>query len=90
MQHKAVAHNITHSAMLESSVSSSKAVRLLRIPNVQDRTGLSRSSICRLMASDDFPKSVSLGEQGRAWLESEVEHWINARVAERDAAMERR
>jgi len=65
-----------------------KPMRFLRLGAVQDRTGLSRSSIYRLMGANDFPKAVRLATQGRGWLESEVDRWIAGRVAERDSAVE--
>lgn len=60
--------------------------RLLRISGVQERTALSRSSIYRLMSTNQFPKPVPLGEHGRGWLEGEIEAWIEARIRERDRA----
>ncbi len=56
------------------------ATHLLHLRAVIDRTSLSRTSIYRLKAEAKFPASVSLG--GRvAWIESEVEEWIQARIA---------
>ena len=54
--------------------------RLLHLRSVIDRTSLSRTSIYRLMADAEFPASVRLG--GRvAWVESDVEKWIQERIA---------
>jgi len=57
--------------------------RLLRLPAVLDRTGLSRST---LYATADFPKSVKVGQRAVAWPEDEVEAWIAAKVEAREAA----
>jgi prophage regulatory protein len=61
--------------------------RLLRLPEVKARIGLQTTQIYEYMARGDFPKSVKLCPSGRAvgWLESEVNAWIEARIAEREA-----
>ncbi|RLA38791.1 MAG: transcriptional regulator [Gammaproteobacteria bacterium] len=53
---------------------------------VQAMTSLSRSYIYSLQATQNFPKSFALvpGGTSRAWLQSEVQDWINQRIAERD------
>ena len=59
--------------------------RLLRLPQVIERTGLGRSSIYERVAAGTFPAAVPLTATARAWPESEVQQWISARIAERDA-----
>ncbi len=59
--------------------------RFLPLREVLARTSLSRSQIYRLIASGDFPKAVPLGAR-RAFLESEIQEWMDARIAERAAA----
>jgi prophage regulatory protein len=61
-----------------------EALRVLRRPKVLDRTGLSTSEIYDRMARDEFPKPVRLGANTVAWVESEIDAWIRARIAERD------
>lgn len=58
---------------------------LLRLNEVQGRTGLSRSEIYRRIREGDFPKPVKLGKKASAWVLAEVEGWIAARIAARDA-----
>ena len=55
-------------------------VMILRRKQVQERTGLSRSTIYLRVAQGTFPKAVSLGARAVGWLESEVEEWLNSRV----------
>ena len=57
---------------------------LLRLPEVQRRTGKSKSDIYREVAAGSFPRPVQLSERARGWVEGEVNAWIAARVAERD------
>ncbi|EKO3666877.1 MULTISPECIES: helix-turn-helix transcriptional regulator [Vibrio] len=63
-------------------------MRLIRLKEVLDMTGLSRAYMYKLMAEKKFPKSVSLGFRSVAWLESEIQDWILERVAERDERIE--
>ncbi|MEX1221773.1 MAG: AlpA family transcriptional regulator [Idiomarina sp.] len=58
-------------------------MRLIRLPQVKDMTGLGRSSVYKLMAENSFPKPVTLIGRASAWVESEVIEWIEERVAER-------
>lgn len=62
-------------------------MRLIKLKEVMECTALSRASIYRLMAQDDFPKSVSLGERSVAWVESEVHEWVLVRIGMRDSEM---
>lgn len=56
-------------------------VRLLRRPEVEARTGLSRSSIYARMAEGTFPRPVRLGKYGVAWIEAEVDEWVGNRIS---------
>ena len=60
--------------------------RFIRIKEVRELTGLSRSYIYSLSADGIFPKSVPLvpGGTARAWLCDEVMDWLEGRVAARD------
>ena len=50
--------------------------RFMRLPEVVQLTGVSRSTVYRWMANGEFPKQVSLGSNTVAWLEAEIEDWI--------------
>ena len=52
---------------------------LLRLPDVQKLTGLSRSSVYRLEASGDFPQHVRLSERATAWRKDELLEWVDTR-----------
>ena len=58
---------------------------ILRRSEVCRRVGLSHQSIWRKEARGTFPKRVQLGPASVGWLEAEVDGWIEARIAERDA-----
>lgn len=60
-------------------------MRLIRLKEVMDLTGLSRASVYKFMAKNTFPKSVSLGDRAVAWVEQEVADWVLDKIAERDS-----
>ena len=53
--------------------------RLIRLTEVMDLTGLSRSTLYRKKRAGDFPESVELGERVVAWWQSEVRAWMASR-----------
>ena len=60
-------------------------MRFIRKKELRAKVGYSPAHIDRLEQAGDFPKRINLGPNSVAWLEHEVEAWIEARVAERDA-----
>lgn len=50
--------------------------RLIRLPEVRHRTGLSRASIYRKMDAGLFPSKVILSAHSIAWYETEVNAWV--------------
>ena len=48
-------------------------MRIMRLKEVIDCTGLGRSTIYKYISAGSFPKSVSLGDRAVGWVESEVE-----------------
>ncbi|MCB1613964.1 MAG: AlpA family phage regulatory protein [Xanthomonadales bacterium] len=62
--------------------------RVLRRPEVERITGLSRSSIYRGMANDDFPRAITISKKSVGWLASSIEAWLAARVAASGAPQE--
>ena len=60
-----------------------KTEKFLRIKQVQDFSGLSRSQIYALVAKGEFPRQIKLSEKASAWLLSELETWMSERIAGR-------
>ena len=56
--------------------------RLIRLKEVIAMTGLSRASVYKFVREDKFPAQISLGYRCVAWVESEVQQWIDQRVQE--------
>ena len=56
--------------------------KLLRLRAVEDATGLKRATLYRLIQSNDFPRPIQLtGARAVAWVQSDEENWIQARIA---------
>lgn len=56
-----------------------QADRLLKRKQVEEVTGLSRSTIYLQIAQGEFPRPVKLGSRAVAWREGDVLDWIAAR-----------
>lgn len=73
---------------MEQSTVSNSQQRLIRMKEVIQKTGLSKSSIYDLLARDQLPKPVRLSPPGGrsvAFVESEIDTWIAERIAARHA-----
>ena len=51
--------------------------RILRLPAVRDKTGLSRSQVYRELGH----MRIKLGPNTAGWIESEIENWLAERIA---------
>lgn len=60
--------------------------RLLKRAEVELKTGLSRASIYSAIRARTFPEAIAIGPNRVAWLEAEIDQWIAARLAARNAA----
>ena len=58
--------------------------RLIRLKEVIETTGLSRSRIYQYINEDKFPTSVSLGGRSIGFVESEIQKWIKNVIGQRD------
>lgn len=61
-----------------------KSRRLIRLHEVKHRTGYGKSSIYNGVAEGTFPRPVPLGARAVAWVEDEIQEWIDSRISERD------
>ena len=60
-----------------------KTPEIKRRPEVEAKTGLSRSTIYEKMKNGTFPKPIKLGPRAVGWLETEVDAWISERISQR-------
>ena len=56
------------------------SIKFLRMNDLQEKVGLSRSQIYKLIAEGDFPKQDKVGERISVWQESKVEKWMGEKV----------
>jgi len=61
-------------------MSTNRPDRILRLPSVIERTGLSRSTVYRKIQARTFPKPLRLSERCIGWRESDVESWLRSPV----------
>ena len=79
--------------MVERS-QSAKAIQILRLKQVSECTGLSRSTIYDKMNDasprfdPSFPKQVKLGLKSVGWSEAKIQEWLECRVNDQSAADE--
>ncbi|MEQ6886470.1 AlpA family transcriptional regulator [Salicola sp. Rm-C-2C1-2] len=62
-------------------------MRIIRLREVMELTGLARSTIYKYVEAGTFPQPVPLGGRSVGWVEQEVEDWVMARIEERDATL---
>lgn len=55
--------------------------RFMKLPEVMNITALSRSTIYLKASQGTFPQPIKLSERSSAWLESEIEQWIEERIS---------
>lgn len=57
-----------------------KQEKILRLAEVINRTGLSRSSIYSYIKKKLFPSPVKIGERSVGWPESRIDDWVQSRI----------
>lgn len=57
------------------------ANRILRIHQVMEITGLAKPTIYLRISQGTFPKQLKLGQRASGWLASDIQTWINDRIA---------
>ena len=63
-------------------------MKVLSYPELRRCKGIrfSQPHIYRLMKTGKFPRAIKLGEGTTAWIESEIDQWLQSLQAERDNA----
>ena len=64
--------------------SNATAKKFIVLPQVQQIVPYSASHIWRLERSGQFPQRVRLGGNRVAWLQSEVNSWVESKLASRN------
>jgi prophage regulatory protein len=58
-----------------------KLMRLLRLPQVMQQTGLKKTKLYELQKEGSFPMRIQITPNSVGWVEEEVNAWIAGRVA---------
>ena len=62
-------------------------MRLLKLPEVVQMTGVPKSSVYWRVSRGEFPRPLKIGERASAWNSDEIDAWIVAKIeAARDTA----
>ena len=59
--------------------------KLIKLPEVCERLGVTKSTVWRWIKECQFPAPIELSKQERRWRDTDVEQWINQRAADRAA-----
>jgi len=59
-------------------------IKILRLSQVEEKTGLRHSAIYERIRLGTFPRPIPLGPKARGFVESEIDTWLEQRIAERD------
>ena len=54
--------------------------RLIRLSEVMNKTGFGKAWIYRLISQNRFPQPVKIGIRAIAFIESEIDAWIEERI----------
>lgn len=52
----------------------------IKLEIVKSRTGLSKSTIYAMMKEGNFPKNIGIGKRAVAWVEHEIQQWIDKKI----------
>ena len=55
------------------------AEAMLRVPDVLDRIGVSRRTLCRWRADGTFPQALQLGANSIGWPQQVIDEWLASR-----------
>lgn len=58
--------------------------RIIRMLELTKLVGLSKATIYNKIKDGTFPKPVTLGANSVGWLSTDIDHWFNQLIAERD------
>lgn len=55
---------------------------ILRRPDVERRTGLSRSTIYAMMNRGEFPRPIQLSARAVGWMASDIDAWLQHKMVQ--------
>ena len=64
----------------DTQATGNRPIRMLRLAQVIDATGLGKTTIYELQAEGTFPKRVKITSHSVGWVEAEVQAWLANRI----------
>jgi prophage regulatory protein len=61
-------------------VGNDRDARICRLPEVIERTGMSRSWLYAEISAGRFPHGIRIGARARGWTALSINHWINRQL----------
>lgn len=55
-------------------------MKFIKLPAVEELTGLKKSSIYAMMADGRFPANIKIGARAVAWSSSDINIWAQERI----------
>lgn len=74
------------SLALYKSLKHGSNMKFMPLQELKDKIGLSKSAIYKKIKDSEFPVSVPIGSRTVAWLESDINEWVEWRVQVRARA----
>jgi prophage regulatory protein len=75
--------DLARAQVLSQANARTAPIRILRLAQVIDMTGLRKTKIYELQAQGRFPMSVRITTHSVGWVEQEVQAWLTGRLAAR-------
>ena len=60
-------------------------MRIMRLKEVIEKTGLAKSTVYNLISQGKFPKQIDLGARSVGWVDTEIEEWLLSKIELRDS-----
>jgi prophage regulatory protein len=73
-------NRVVNSLRRENGTPHTQPIRMLRLAQVIDTTGLGKTTIYELQAEGDFPMRVKITSHSVGWVEEEVQAWLARRI----------
>jgi prophage regulatory protein len=70
----------TDKQRMDTRATGNRPIRMLRLAQVIDATGLGKTTIYELQAEGTFPKRVKITSHSVGWVEAEVQAWLSSRI----------
>jgi prophage regulatory protein len=74
-------HELRQDRRAPAETARTRPIRLLRLPQVLQQTGLGKTKIYELQKDGVFPMRIQITSHSVGWIEEEVNAWIAGRVA---------